>query len=82
MVDIDQLNADIAEIKAGMKDISEIKDSVKDIFKVINGNGSIGLVTQAQLNKQSLKRTWWWLGGISMAMLGVAGYIIRCGISP
>ena len=61
-------------------DITEIKSTVRDIYKVLNGNGSVGLVTQAHLNKQAIKRAWWLLSAVSMGILGIAVYILRCGL--
>ena len=65
---------DIADLK---EDITEIKDTTKVILKVLNGNGSIGLVTKTALNAQSVKRAWWWLGGISVSLMGIAVFVIR-----
>jgi hypothetical protein len=62
------------------KNIDEIKSTTRDIYKILNGNGNIGLVTQAQLNKQAINRAWRWLWAISTAILGIAGYIIKCGV--
>ena len=65
---------DIADLK---EDITEIKDTTKDIYKILNGNGSVGLVTKTALNAQSIKRAWWWLGGISLGLMGIVFFIIR-----
>jgi hypothetical protein len=72
----------MTDMESLQKDIGEIKTTVRDIYKVLNGNGKIGLVTQAALNKSAITRAWWWLGGIYMAVLSVATYVIRCGIRP
>lgn len=69
--------SDIADLK---EDIKEIKDTTKDIFKVLNGNGSVGLVTRTALNAQSIKRAWWWLGGISLGIIGLAFFVVRVGL--
>ena len=39
------------------------------------------LTTQVALNRQAVKRTWWWVGIISVGLLGIAAYIIRLGIT-
>ena len=65
---------DMADLK---EDITEIKDITKDIYKILNGNGSVGLVTKTALNAQSIKRAWWWLGGISLGLMGIVFFIIR-----
>jgi len=51
------------------EDIAEIKTSLKDISKVLNGNGSEGLVTKVALNRSSINRAWWWLSALSIAMV-------------
>jgi len=38
------------------------------------------LTTQVALNRQAVKRTWWWVGGISIGLLGIAVFIIRVGM--
>ena len=62
-------------------DISEIKESQQLLYKVMNGNGKIGVITRVALIKESLTRAWITLtlliGGIS----SIAFYIIRCGLS-
>jgi len=59
------------------EDIQEIKDTVKKIFLVLNGNGNEGLVTKVALNNAAITRIWWWVGGISIGILGVALFIIK-----
>ena len=44
---------------------------LKDLVDTVKGNGKVGLITQSELNKSSINRAWWWLSGISMAILGV-----------
>ena len=59
------------------EDIQEIKTTPEAILKVLNGNGSDGLVTRVALNKADIKRVWWWLGGVSVSILTAAFFIIR-----
>lgn len=59
MVNIARLNDDIAEIKS----------TVKDIFKILNGNGTCGLVTKVALNESSIVRAWYWLSAVSVAIV-------------
>lgn len=49
----------------------------KQILKLLQGDNSKGLVTNVALNGASIKRVWWWLGCISVAILGVAFFVIR-----
>ena len=56
-------------------DIKEIKDTVKDIFKVLNGNGSDGLVTKTALNRSSIRRLWWVVGIASTGFVGCVGFL-------
>ena len=62
------------------EDIGEIKTTVEKIFMIINGNGGEGLKTKVALNRQSINRVWWWLGGISLGIIGAAIIIIRNGV--
>ena len=48
-----------------------------EIHKAIFGNGGAGLLTKAALNRPSIKRIWWWVGGLSMTILGIAGCIVK-----
>ena len=59
------------------EDIREIKITVDKVFKILNGNGGDGLVTRVALNKSAISRAWWWLGGVSLGILGIAIYVIR-----
>ncbi len=52
----------------------------EDIHKAIVGNGSVGLKTEVELQKAALGRAWWWLGGISIGLIGLACFAIRKGI--
>jgi len=58
--------------EANIAIILERTEQIPEIYKILNGNGKEGLVTGQALLKQSLGRVWWWLGGISLAILGVA----------
>ena len=75
--DVTQLNQDVAIIQKEMKSNNEM---TKEILDIVKGNGNrVGLITQACLNKASLKRAWWWLGGVSMAILGIFGWVVKRG---
>ena len=54
------------------KTLKSLERNQERMIDVLQGNGRTGLVTEAALNKQGLKRAWWWLGGISTAILGLA----------
>ena len=56
---------------------TDIKTDIGKMLKILDGNGDEGLTTKVALNKQSIKRMWWWVGGISLAILGVAFFAIR-----
>ena len=64
------------EIALMQKDLEENTKDTKEILKILRGDGNDGLVTTVALQKQSLNRVWWWLGGISMTMITGALYII------
>jgi hypothetical protein len=62
----------IAGIERAAKSIGDCTDSIK---QAVND-----LSTQVALNRQAVRRTWWWVGGISIALLGIAVYVIRAGM--
>lgn len=57
--------------------LEENTKDTKQILKLLQGDNSKGLVTRVALHSASIKRVWWWLGGISLAILGAGFYIIR-----
>jgi len=69
-----QIVADIAVIK---DNLVEVKKDTEEILKSIKGNGGPGLLTQSALNKASIKRAWWWLGGVSLTILTIAGWALK-----
>jgi len=62
-------------------DISEIKESQQLLYKVMNGNGKIGVITRVALIKESLTRAWITLTLLIGGIVGIAFYIIRCGMT-
>ena len=61
-----------------------LEENTKDtklILKILQGNGGEGLVTKVALNRSSISRAWWWLGGVSLGILTVAFFVIRAGIT-
>ena len=67
-------DATIAKIETKLDSNNEMTG---DIHKAIYGNGGDGLLTKVALNKKSIKIQWWWLGGVSLSILGIAGCIIK-----
>jgi len=66
--------AEIAVISTNINDIKlgQEKQDKKfaKMFKILDGNGSVGLVTQTALNKASLVRAWWFIGAVALCMVG------------
>ena len=56
--------------------LGEIKKTTDKIWKALNGNGSTGLITQAELNKAAIRRAWWFIGAIVGVVLGCAIRVI------
>lgn len=74
----DKTSQDIALLQ---QDVASIKITTESTFKILKGNnGQKGLVTDVELVKAGLSRAWWWLGGVSLAILATAAYIVRYAI--
>ena len=69
-----QLVTDVAVI---MNDMKDLKDITLEVLKSVKGNGGPGLLTQTALNRESIKRAWWWLGGISVSLLGLVVWALK-----
>jgi hypothetical protein len=53
---------------------NELKHNNKmtaEILRIVKGDNGTGLVTKVALNTSAIGRIWWWLGGISLCILGV-----------
>jgi hypothetical protein len=59
------------------KDIGEIKNCQFKILKILQGDNSEGVTTRVALLRQSVGRIWFWIGGISLFMLGILAYVIK-----
>ena len=59
------------------QEVKENRTDTKQILKLLQGDNSKGLVTEVALQGASLKKVWWWVGGISLAILGAASIIIK-----
>jgi len=62
-------------------DIAEIKESQQLLYKIMNGNGKIGVITRVALVNESLTRAWVTLTLVIVGIVGIAFYIIRCGMT-
>ncbi len=69
-----------SEIAAMKDNVDDIKEMVKAINDALNGKE--GLVTKTELNEASIKRIWWFVGGLSFAMVGLCAKIIYAAIIP
>jgi len=60
------------------KEVKDNREDTREILKLLKGsNEGKGLVTKVALHGASIKRAWWWLGGISLAIAGIAFYVIK-----
>lgn len=76
-------DTDIALIQADVENISisieKIQDTSENIYKILNGNGESGIVTQTALNKSSISRLWWLSGTLSIPfVIGFVIMLIKC----
>jgi len=69
--------AELAVIQSVLTENTEV---VKEILNIIKGTNGDGLTTKIALQGQSLARLWWWVGGVSLCLVGVAGWVIRSGL--
>ena len=52
--------AEIAVMSKGIKDLKEDQSAkFGKLFKILEGNGGVGIVTQTELNKAAIHRLWW-----------------------
>ena len=69
----------IAVMAQGIEDIKKDQsEKFGKMFKILEGNGSVGLCTQTELNKASIKRLWWTLPcliTIFSIIIGVVKYM-------
>jgi cytochrome b subunit of formate dehydrogenase len=56
-------------------DITRIKTDVNSIRNQLNGKE--GVITKTELNASSIKRAWGWLIAVSLAILSIAGWVIK-----
>lgn len=61
------------------RDVEEIKVCQLKILKILQGDNGEGIVTKVALNRQSIKRAWYWIGGITVLipLAGIFGWLIR-----
>ena len=67
----------LGEINTKLETNTELTQKVADAIYGTNGEG---LKTKNALNAQNITRIWWWLGGVSMSIIGGAVWIIRAGL--
>ena len=70
MDETESRDTDIALIK---DDMSYLRESMKEIHDILTKNG---LITTVALNKQSIKRVWWWVGSISLTFISGGLYLL------
>ena len=61
--------ADIGELKAL---VPRLEESVKELVIILRGNNSNGFMTRFKGITTQLKIQWWFIGGITLAILGGA----------
>ena len=77
MAEMYSKEAELAVIQSVLTENTEV---VKEILNIIKGTNGDGLTTKIALQRQSLARLWWWVGGLSICFVGIAGWVIRSGL--
>jgi len=77
MAEMCSKEAELAVIQSVLTENTEV---VKEILNIIKGTNGDGLTTKIALQRQSLARLWWWVGGLSICFVGIAGWVIRSGL--
>lgn len=72
-----ELEKDIAVLQ---EIVPRVEQKVDKILLILQGNQGEGLIAKFKGIKTQLKIQWWWIGGISLGILGSALWIIRSGI--
>ncbi len=69
-----------SQIAVVIDKVEKIEETVDKIFKILNGNGRDGLVTNVALNRSAIRRLWWFVGVMTTGILGIAFYVIQVGV--
>ena len=77
MAEMCSKEAELAVIQSVLTENTEV---LKEILNIIKGTNGDGLTTKLALQRQSLARLWWWVGGLSICFVGIAGWVIRSGL--
>ena len=56
--------------------VPRIEKKVDKLVDLLQGDNGQGVITKVALVKQSLDKAWWWLGGVSLGILGLISYRI------
>ena len=76
---------DLARMVMAMEAISDnfkgVNGKLDKVVECIDGNGQPGLKTRIAVAENDTKRQWWWLGGISMGILGIAFFVIKAAVT-
>jgi len=65
------------EIAVLKSDLPEIKADVKEIKNLLQDNGGEGLFSKVKGMKVQQRIQWWFIGGVSFCIIGIAFYVIR-----
>ena len=68
------------EIAVLQEIVPRVETKVDNILNILQGTNSEGLLTKLKGMRTQLKIQWWWIAGISVAILGTAFWVIRTGV--
>ena len=72
------IKTEIAVIKNVVETLTKNQaEYFRKVFKILEGNGSVGIVTQTELNKSAIKRIWWLIGIGTPVAITIIGIVTK-----
>ena len=69
-----------ADLAVVLNDVKDIKRILCRVERMLDGNGSQGLVTKVEVNRTAIARSFAWLGGLTIILVGIGVWVVQSGI--